>query len=203
MLQTFGDGKEETLISVYGDDYFTNSLPISNYKNGISIEGFISKHNFTKPNRTYQTTILNGRYVVNNTIQSAIQNAYQPYLMKRRYPCYVLYINLPQEFVDVNVTPNKSDVRFLDNSVVYGTIYSTISKVLDGTDEALSIIVDGDKKIVPSQEEVEKFNKRREEVGYTPPNPADKIKIVNSLGEVTKFIKYPKDDFTFFDSVGV
>lgn len=143
-LESFGEGDKDALMSVYGYNTLSECFHISNYKNGISISGYIGKHNFVKPNRIFQTVILNGRYVNNQTISSAIMNAYSPYLMKRRYPFYVLYVDIPGEFVDVNVTPAKTDVRFVDNSVVYGSIYSTIEKALDGTDRALEVIIDED-----------------------------------------------------------
>ncbi len=185
-LQTFGDGLKEAIISIYGDEYLINSFEISSYKNGIKIEGFISKHNFTKANRTYQTLILNGRYVVNQTIQSSIHNAYAPYLMKRRYPFYVLNVTMPSEVVDVNVTPTKSDVRFLDNQVVYGTIYSTVSKVLDGTDKALDIIVKNNQVFYPSPTDVKNTTITDDKTAKTI-NPLDKV------------VKYPKDDFSSYD----
>lgn len=106
----------------------------------MKISGFIGQNYFVKPNRTYQTIILNGRYVQNVTLQTAIHNAYAPYLMKRKYPFYVLKIDVDPEFVDVNVHPNKADVRFADNHVVYGAIYSVISKVLEGSADAINII---------------------------------------------------------------
>ena len=188
-LQTFGDGLKEAVISVYGDEFLLNSFEIANYKNGIKIEGFISKHNYTKSNRTYQTLILNGRYVTNQTIQSAIHNAYAPYLMKRRYPFFVLTVTMPSEVVDVNVTPTKSDVRFLDNQVVYGAIYSTISKVLDGTDKALDIIVKDNQVFYPSPNEVKHFTK----------NEGQTTKTVIPTDDIEKSIKYQKDDFSLFD----
>lgn len=76
-------------------------------------------------------------------------NAYGSYLMKRQYPFYVLSVWVPQDEVDVNVHPNKTDVRFSNNQVIYGTIYSVVSKVLDGLSEALEII----KEPVVSQSE--------------------------------------------------
>ncbi len=140
IYQSYGEGVEDALVAVYGQEIIKNCFKIENYVHGIKIEGYISKHNYTKSNRSYQTVILNGRTIDNQTIQSAIHNAYSGYLMKRRYPFYVLYITMPTEVVDVNVTPNKSDVRFIDNSVVYAALYTTVSKVLDGTDTALDIL---------------------------------------------------------------
>lgn len=140
MLQSFGGGLDEAIIEIYGYNTITDCIPIETEKNGIKISGFIGKNYFTKPNRTYQTVILNGRYVVNNTIQSSMHNAYAAYLMKRQYPFYVLKIDMSPETVDVNVHPNKTDVRFIDNQVIYSTLYSVVSKVLDGSAAALEIV---------------------------------------------------------------
>jgi DNA mismatch repair protein MutL len=140
IYQTYGDGLESAMINVYGYSVINNCFYIETEKNGIKIKGYIGKHNYVKSNRTYQTLIVNGRYVLNQTINSAITNAYSAYLMKRQYPFFVLHVDLPAEFVDVNVHPNKTEVRFQNNQVVYGTIYSVISSVLDGTNKALDIV---------------------------------------------------------------
>ena len=140
-LQSFGGGEEEALAAVYGGNTVQECYKIDAEKHGIRIRGFLGKPSFTKANRTYQSVFVNGRYVVNNTIGSAISNAYASYLMKRQYPFYVLYIDIPPEAVDVNVHPNKSDVRFENNQVVYGCIYSVISSVLDGNASALEFVV--------------------------------------------------------------
>ena len=140
MLQSFGGGLDEAIIEIYGYNTITDCIPLETEKNGIKISGFIGKNYFTKPNRTYQTVILNGRYVVNNTIQSSMHNAYAAYLMKRQYPFYVLKIDMSPETVDVNVHPNKTDVRFIDNQVIYSTLYSVVTKVLDGSAAALEIV---------------------------------------------------------------
>lgn len=142
VFQSFGDGVESAMTAVYGNSVINDCFYINTEKNGIKISGYIGKHNFFKSNRTYQSVFLNGRYIVNQTIASAITNAYASYMMKRQYPFYVLSIELPPKTVDVNVHPNKTDVRFSDNRIVYGAVYSVVSKVLDGTGEALNIIVE-------------------------------------------------------------
>lgn len=138
-LQSFGDGIESAFLSVYGIDVLNKCFFIDAEKNGIKIKGYIGKHFFTKPNRSYQTIFLNKRYVINQTVSSAVSNAYSSYLMKRQYPFYFINIEMPSDAVDVNVHPNKTDIRFLNNQVVYGAVYSIISKVLDGSSEALEI----------------------------------------------------------------
>ncbi len=140
LLETFGGGLKECISCVYGNKTIENCFTIEGIKNGIKVSGFVGKLNFTKPNRNYQTLIVNGRYVVDNTVSSAVSNAYGGYLMKRQYPFYVINLEIPGEAVDVNVHPRKAEVRFSNNQIVYSAVYSTISKVLDGTSGALEII---------------------------------------------------------------
>ncbi len=142
IYQSFGDGLESAMVCVYGTKIIDDCYYIDTEKNGLKIRGYVGKHHFVKPNRTYQSFFLNGRYVINQTVSSAVMNAYSSYLMRRQYPFYVLNVNVPYEFVDVNVHPNKLDVRFLDNQIVYSSLYSVISKVLDGSSEAVSIITE-------------------------------------------------------------
>ncbi len=156
IFNSYGDGIEDAIRGAYGNKFIDQFVRISHYKNGVRLEGYVGRINYTKPNRSYQTVILNGRCIHNQTIQSAIMNAYAGYLMKRRYPMVVLYITVPPQIVDVNVTPNKSDVRFIDNSVIYSAIYSTVSSVLDGSDVALDIIRPTPDRILKSPEQVRK-----------------------------------------------
>lgn len=151
VLQSFGEGIESAFCCVYGVSTLNNCFYIDIEKNGIKINGYVSKHNFTKPNRTFQTLFINGRYVLNSTVSSAVSNAYSSYLMKRQYPFYFLNLELPSGAVDANVHPNKTEVRFLNNQIVYGAVYSVLSKVLDGTNEALNIITETDNLIKVSK----------------------------------------------------
>ena len=91
-LQSFGDGFESAFISIYGSKILNDCFLIDSQKNGVKINGYIGKHYFTKANRSYQTIFINGRYILNSTVSSAILNAYSSYLMKRQYPFCVLNI---------------------------------------------------------------------------------------------------------------
>lgn len=165
VYQSFGDGFDSAIACVYGVKTIDDCFLVDTSKNGIKINGYVSKHYFSKGNRSYQTVFINGRHVQNQTVSSAIANAYAPYMMKRQYPFYVLRITMPSETVDVNVHPNKLDVRFANNQIVYGSIFSVVSKVLDGTSEALNIVVNNDKDIkVNSKEIVQDYVKHNESI---------------------------------------
>ncbi len=155
VYHSFGDGFDGAMLAVYGLQVINDCFYIDTIKNGLHIYGYIGKHYFTKGNKTHQSLFINGRYVINSTTSSAIMNAYSTYLMKRQYPFYVLNIDLPPEIVDVNVHPTKSDVRFSNNQIVYGSLYSVISSVLNGTSEALNIVKDNIKTDTVDADEIE------------------------------------------------
>ena len=151
VLQTFGGGEEEAFVSVYDTATLQNCYRLDAERNGIRMRGYIGNQNFFKANKSYQTVFLNGRYVVNQTISTAIMKAYQEYLMKRQFPFYVLHIEVPPQIVDVNVHPNKSDVRFSDNGIIFGSIFRIVESVLAGNASALEYVT-MDAPVAPMEE---------------------------------------------------
>ena len=152
--RSFGDGLAAAVVAVYGANTLENCLEIRAEKHGIKLYGFLGNRNFYKANRTYQSLFVNGRSVVNQTVGAAVTNAYASYLMKRQYPFYVLFLDVPPAVVDVNVHPNKADVRFADNQIIYGCVYSVVSAVLDGNSKALEYLVQVPKTEPAPQKEV-------------------------------------------------
>ncbi|MGN0824354.1 MAG: DNA mismatch repair endonuclease MutL [Candidatus Coproplasma sp.] len=143
-LQSYGGGLDEAITQIYGANILPNCFKIDAERNDIKVSGYISNQQFFKSNKTYQTTFLNGRYVNNNVISSSINNAYAPYMMKKNFPFYVLSIRLNDELVDVNAHPSKTDVRFADGSLIYGTLYKIISSILEGSVKAADFVVADD-----------------------------------------------------------
>lgn len=142
IYQSYGDGLKNALIAVYGKKTADNCIEFSIVKNGIKMEGFLGKINFTKSNKSYQTLIVNGRCVSDTTVQSAIGSVYKIYLMKRQYPFYVFCMTCPPEIIDVNVHPRKTEIRFQDNGVIYSTVNSIVSKVVENSSEVVEITSD-------------------------------------------------------------
>jgi len=122
ILHTSGQGILSVLRTIYGSDITENITEINSTMSDIVLKGYVGKLHFSKPNKTYQTLIINGRYVVNNLLAAAVVSAYADLLMKRQYPFFVLYLNIPVSEIDVNVHPNKLDVRFADSNKVYSFV---------------------------------------------------------------------------------
>ena len=122
---------KDAIYTIYGATAVENLIPVKyTYQNIIEVEGYIGQPSYTKPNRTYQTIIINGRYINNKTISTAIFNAYEPYIMKSCFPFFVCHVKLPLDKVDVNVHPNKLDVKFENNNLIFGAFYNPINEIL-------------------------------------------------------------------------
>ena len=127
IFRTEGKGLEEAVYSVYGPSFLKEYDYICGEMPGIELYGYINKPAFSKHNRSYQTLIVNGRYVVNQDISFWIYNCCAHLLMKRQYPAYVIFLNVPADMVDINVHPSKMEVKFVD----LGRIKRLISSVLN------------------------------------------------------------------------
>lgn len=111
------------ICDIYGEEIGKDLIEVNQTRGNMTLHGYISRPEIAKANRTYQTLIINGRYVINYMISNAISNVYEDYLMKGKFPLYVLCLDLPVDEVDVNVHPNKLEVKF-ENS---GAIFSLFS----------------------------------------------------------------------------
>ena len=142
VLSSIGSTEKEAMFSVYGKESVKETLEVFAEREGVSVKGFVGKPTFSKSNRTYQTLIINGRYVINMTVQTAVANAYGDFLMKRQYPFFVLYLTIPVDEIDVNVHPNKLDVKFLKSNLVYSVVFEAVSRALHDMDYVKEIDVE-------------------------------------------------------------
>ncbi|HBW04969.1 MAG TPA: DNA mismatch repair endonuclease MutL, partial [Clostridiales bacterium] len=134
LLRNEGGTLSDAIFSVYGAKTADNLLEICDeYGGAIKVSGFTSKVDYTKANRTYQTIIVNGRAVEDQTVQTAVEKAYSEYLMKRTYPMFVLDILMPFDDVDVNVHPSKTEVRFRDKHAVFSAVYHAVQNTINNS----------------------------------------------------------------------
>ena len=142
IYQSYGTGLYDAIYSIYGKQIVDNIFEFNFKKDDFIFSGYLCKPTFSKPNRTYQTLIINGRYVINQTISTAIYKAYENFIMKGTFPFYVINLTIPLDKVDVNVHPNKLDVKFEDNNKIFGIVYSSVSDILFDINNTKSITVD-------------------------------------------------------------
>ena len=127
------DKLEDVIYLIYGRDVYDNLLSVNLTDNDIKVSGFVASPKLSRPNRTYQTLFVNGRFVENYMVSACVQGAFEPFLMKGRFPIYVLNLQMPYDKVDVNVHPNKREVKFQDNSKVFGVLRRAVERALVST----------------------------------------------------------------------
>lgn len=129
-----GNGLEDAIFVVYGKDCLSNLIKVNyTHSSGINVSGYVGNTTYSKPNRTYQTLIINGRYIINSMVSTCVYNCYEHYLMKGQFPFYILNLNIPLDKLDVNVHPNKLDVRFENNNEIYGIVYTAVAESLNNS----------------------------------------------------------------------
>lgn len=125
-----GEGLQSAVFAVYGDSVLKNTVYAELDEPPIKVTGFTCLPTFTKPSKNYQNIIINGRYVESEDIRYAVYSVYAPYLMKRQYPLFVLHIDMPFDMVDVNVHPNKLQVKFADTVMVKSIIARAVKNAV-------------------------------------------------------------------------
>ena len=109
------------------DQGLKNKLYDVSFDNGIiKVDGYISDPDYTTNSSRLMYVFVNGRYIMDKSLNFSITNAYSTALQKGRYPVAVINLFLPHNFVDVNINPTKTAVKFADKSMVYDAIRNAI-----------------------------------------------------------------------------
>lgn len=136
-VSTPGNGDlKDTLQSIYGGTVGSALLPLEFEDEDIRLSGFVTKPSAIRSSRSWQTFIVNGRIIANRAIAKAIDNAYHALIPKTGYPLVALNIQVPQNTIDVNVHPQKSEMKFEDESRVFKAVYKAVLDAIRPKDEA-------------------------------------------------------------------
>ena len=130
-LQTSGDGDRRAILaSLYGVDVAKQMLEVMAEEEGYRLTGFISPTSITRSNRKEITFFINGRWVQEIALNSALLQAYHTLLMVGRYPMCALFLEIDPHEVDVNVHPAKAEVRFRSQDKIFSFVQRSTRKAL-------------------------------------------------------------------------
>lgn len=131
VLHTPGDGDlQGTIRALYGRSVAQELLKVDFADPKLKITGFIGKPTLLKGTRQWQTLFVNGRSIGNKMLAKAIDHAYQSQIPKSGFPFAVLNIVIDTAAVDVNVHPQKSEIKFSDESLVYKAMFKALTDAL-------------------------------------------------------------------------
>ncbi|MBM6828511.1 DNA mismatch repair endonuclease MutL [Anaerotignum lactatifermentans] len=154
ILHTSGNGDgRASVFYVYGKEAANAMMEISYAKGDYRVTGLIGKPELSRGNRNYENLFINGRFIKNSIVSSAVEDAYKTRIMIGKFPVYVLNLEVDPSLVDVNVHPAKLEVRFKNDDEVYDFFYDAISSAFSG--QVLIPRANLEKKAPPQAEKTE------------------------------------------------
>ena len=131
-LNTTGNGNlKEVIFAIYGKEITDNLIEIDHSEDDVKIKGYIGKPAISRGNRSFEHYAINGRYIKNESLTGAIEDAYKGYIMLHNFPFVALLFEINPELLDVNVHPAKREFRL-----------TTSEKVCAGVRDALSAAIE-------------------------------------------------------------
>lgn len=119
VYRSAGDGKlESALYCVYGREALRGMRRVQGAQGGVAVDGYVGVGELARGNRLQQSFFINGRYFRDEALSRALENGCEGYVMIGRYPICALTLAMPYQSVDVNVHPNKLQVRFQNPEAV-------------------------------------------------------------------------------------
>ena len=166
-FQSIGSSRiEDVVYSIYGKEQSKESLPLEGayYPSKITgmptvhIRGILGRPSITRANRQYELFFVNGRFVHDGLLSRALEDAYKPFLMQHKFPFAILFLDLTPSLVDVNVHPQKLEVRFQNRDSIYQAVFNSVNKTLSEAnlidENPLSVFLKEEKKKAEFQPEL-------------------------------------------------
>lgn len=131
LLNTTGDGNLlKVIYAVYGIDVAKKMIEINGENDDYVISGYVSYPEAAKASRNVMTTLVNGRVIKNQALNRAILDTYHTYIPKDKYPVIVINISVDPILVDINIHPQKMDIKFSKLDELLSLVTSLIEKKL-------------------------------------------------------------------------
>jgi DNA mismatch repair protein MutL len=132
VIQTTGNGQlRDVMATVYGNELAAEMIEVTESPRApFPVHGLIGPPDRSRPNRTGISLFVNGRWVQSPTISTAVREAYRGLLMEGRFPMAALFIDVPPAVVDVNVHPNKREVRFVHDGDAFSSVERAVREAL-------------------------------------------------------------------------
>lgn len=134
ILSTPGSGDmKDAIYSIYGKQITSGLIPVNYEYEGTRLTGFTGDTATVRGNRSMQYLFVNNRAIRNTSVSAAIDEAYRNSVMKNRFPICFLAVYVPADKVDVNVHPQKAEVKFSSETDIFRLVYHGIKNALSSS----------------------------------------------------------------------
>jgi DNA mismatch repair protein MutL len=153
-LQTSGSyGMKEIIYTLFGREVASHLRPVDFETGDMKLSGFVGEPVINRGNRGGELCFVNGRFVKNPMMMKAIEQAYHGLTMQHKFPVAVLQLTMDASQVDVNVHPQKTEVRFRSEKEVFDIIYRGVREALYAQD---LIPEEGTKDAAPAPQKIQR-----------------------------------------------
>lgn len=184
----------DVLRDIYGKKITDNVIPFERHSDLVSVHGYVGNSEISRGSRNNQSIFVNNRYIKNRLITTAVENAVKSFMMINKFPFFVIFLDIFPEFVDVNVHPTKSEIKFRNEREIFKIVFDTVHEALR---ESLkqSYETDTIKEEEVAIDELKNYNKKEEEKEKSIVQlPIDLKSDVESYSVMETESKYIKDN---------
>lgn len=127
LYHSAGDGKlDSAVFSIYGNEMLRTMRKVDGCQGGVVLKGYVGIGESGRGNRGHQSFFINGRYMKSALLSQAVESACKERVMIGKFPACVLHLTMPYESVDVNVHPNKLEVRFQNEQAIFEAVEAIV-----------------------------------------------------------------------------
>jgi DNA mismatch repair protein MutL len=121
---------KQRITGIFGNNYAERIVPVEESTEQVNIEGYIGKPAFAKKTRGEQYFFVNNRFIKDNYLNHAINNAFDQLLGDNSFPLYILFLTVDPSHIDVNVHPTKTEIKFEDEKLIYAVLRAAVKRAL-------------------------------------------------------------------------
>jgi DNA mismatch repair protein MutL len=131
LFSTRGKGNiYENILIIYSKEIGDRLIEVNNQEEDYAIKAFISPLDLSRSNRKGQVFFVNGRHIESKVLEKAVSEGYKERLADGRFPLAFVFLTINPEYLDVNIHPNKREVRFYDSEKVQSFVVNSIQRAL-------------------------------------------------------------------------
>lgn len=184
-LHTSGNYQlKDGIYQIFGKQYATQLRPV-NYQEqeqGIEITGYVGEPSLSRGNRQNEIYFVNGRFIKSKWISQGIEQAMEGILMVNQYPFCVLFLQIDSQKVDVNVHPNKMEVRFDNEELIKRSFHQAVAEALSHRQKIMNMQLDQKQQQAESKLEQKQLSDQRQNA----PEPFEKKRRTEQLGNLER-----------------
>jgi DNA mismatch repair protein MutL len=127
VLSTYGSTNScDTIRYIYGKEVASNITNFEKFNDIMSVHGYIGNAEISRGSRNRQSIFVNKRYIKSSLITAAVENAFKSFLTINKFPFFVIFLDIFPEYIDVNVHPQKTEIKFQQDKAVFKIVFDAV-----------------------------------------------------------------------------